>query len=44
VTMAQLGRLSEAISHFRKALEIDSSLEAARNHLTIALKQAGMGR
>lgn len=39
VTTAQTKRLNEAISHFTKALEIDSSLEAARNQLAIARKQ-----
>ncbi|MBN1626125.1 MAG: tetratricopeptide repeat protein, partial [Deltaproteobacteria bacterium] len=38
VTLAQLGQMNDAIAHFKKALELNTSYETARYHLSIAME------
>lgn len=39
VALAQTGQLDEAIEHFKKALEINNSLQIARDHLDIVQQE-----
>ena len=44
VTLARMGRVDDAVGHFRKALEIDGSFEPARTHLRIVESAIQSGR
>ena len=44
VSLAQMGRLEEAMGHFKKALELDKSYERARGHLDSLQKALQKGR